>query len=77
MNGDMLKVANDCQTMARQLAPLQNMAGNFAPLSAVKRFWNWAFGRTHRDISARDITKIINALLSAGNMLEYEARKQA
>ena len=64
-----LWVARQCQDLARRLAPLQNVGtvGVFGWLkSLVFRPQPLQTGQ----LSTKDVTSIVNALLSAGNMLE-------
>lgn len=83
MEADMLKVAKECQALARKLAPLQNRAGELEPQAPIVRlfrrvasvFWK-PFRKPCGRIVARDMEKIVSSLLSAGNMLEYYARPQ-
>lgn len=73
---DYLQVAKECQVWARKLAPYQNRSGRFDPPSTIVRFWRWLWYRPSSPITHREVEKIVNALLSAGNIIEATFREQ-
>ena len=71
-----LDVARNCQGLARKLAAYQNLAGDLSPRNRVIRWFRWLVGVDHPRLSGNDVTDLVSALLSAGNMLECVAKEK-
>lgn len=77
-NKDLLKIARDCQAQAYWLAPLQNAVAVTAGRRATwaHRVWRYFFPAPPATIPTDRVTLIVNALLNAGNSLEFLLRPQ-
>jgi len=73
----LLKIAVDCQNMARWLSPGQNTNGIPVRPGLIGRFRRWLFGGKvpHYELPPEQITEIVNALISGGNALEWVVRE--
>lgn len=70
-----LWVARQCQDLARKLAPLQNV-GPVGVFGWLKSLFFRPEPLQTGQLSTKDVTSIVNALLSAGNMLETSVKVQ-
>ena len=82
-------IAREAQHVARLLSPYQNLGDVETPAPPAVEAWRrvvvrplrrltaYLFGWGHPErLTTRDVTRITNALLNAGNALEYVLRGQ-
>lgn len=80
-----LKVAHDCQKLGRFVSQLQNLDGVSLPRPAIGRFGRfvcWVLAvelpppGVKYELTSKFVTELTNALMSAGNIMETEAKHE-